>query len=224
MTASSSTESALPAFDLGWLHLLEPRSVENEDFQGCEIIDAASAHELDNAHLGRIRGRLREKLSFWRQITDDKHVLSIIEHGHEIPLSSWPPTYYNDNNYVPLEIQPWLDEQLGKLALAGAIVPWEDHASLLRSQGIVPGARPHVVLPICVVPKGAGGWRLIHNARWLNNFVDYVPCELDDIGSFCKNLRQGDRLWGLDLAQVYYHVDIHWRFRTLLGFSWRGQF
>ena len=210
--------------DLGWLHLLEPRSIDDEDFQGCEIIDAAACHELGNAHLGRIRGRLRERLSLWRQLTDDKHVLRIIEHGHDIPLRSWPPEHFDDKNYVPAEIHGWMDEQLTKLAHAGAIVSWDDHAAFLRTQGLDPGARPHVVLPICVVPKGAGGWRLIHNARWLNAFVDYVPCELDDIGSFCKQLRRGDLLWGLDLAQAYYHVDINWRFRTLLGFTWRGKF
>ena len=219
----SNADETLPVFDMGWLHLLDPRTIDDEDFQGCEIIDAASALELDNAHRGRIRGRLRERLFLWRQVTSDKEILRIIEHGHEIPLSSWPPVHFDDNNYVPVEIHAWLDEQLGKLAHAGAIVSWEDHSSLLRAQGVEPGARPHVVLPICVVPKGSGGWRLIHNARWLNNFVEYVPCELDDIGSFCKQLRRGDRLWGLDLAQAYYHVDINWRFRTLLGFAWRGR-
>jgi len=217
------TEEALPDLDLGWLHLLEPRSNDNEDFQGCEIIDAASALELGSAHQGRIRGRLLDKLPLWRQVTDDAHVLRIIEHGHEIPLRAWPPSHYDDNNYVPMEIHSWLDDQLGKLVQAGAIISWEDHSALLRSHGLEPGACPHIVLPICVVPKGAGAWRLIHNARWLNQFVDYVPCELDDVSGFCKLLRRGDRLWGLDLAQAYYHVDINWRFRTLLGFTWRGR-
>ena len=80
-----------------------------------------------------------------------------------------------------------------------------------------------MVLPICDVPKGTGSCRLIHIARWLNAFVRHVPCALDDIGSFYKLLQHGDLLCGLDLAQAYYHVDIHWRHRTLLGFMSVGR-
>jgi len=117
-----------------------------------------------------------------------------------------------------------LDEQLVKLERAGAVMTWEHHVAELRDKGVVAGSCPHVVLPICVVPKGVGSWRLIHNARWLNNFLHHVPCSLDDIGEFCKLLQKDDRLWGLDLAQAYYHVDIFWRHRTLLGFVWRGKY
>jgi len=86
--------------DLGWLSQLDPRIAADEDFQGCEIVDAAALNVLQHAHEGRIRGRLHERLHVWKQYTDDISILRIIEHGHEIPLRSWPEAHHDSNNYV----------------------------------------------------------------------------------------------------------------------------
>ena len=81
-----------------------------------------------------------------------------------------------------------------------------------------------MVMPLIVAPKPGkpGKFRLIHDCRVLNRHLRRYGFEMERLADFVKELRRGDRLWSIDLASAYHHIEIHPRFCTLVGFEFEG--
>ena len=224
------SRAQLPDLDLGWLEEIEPQRTEDDNHSGCATESFVStAGDVETHHLGRIEGRLRSRLSLWRQLTSDRVALDLIEDGLRLPLlnDEWPPHFHDDCNHVPSELDAWLDDQIVTLRRAGAICTRSEHAKTLRARGQRPGPMPHMVSPLIVSEKPSSTpsnrkYRLIHDLRELNKYLRKQKFKLENLPEFFKQLRKGDYLWSADLASAYFHVSIQWDFIQLLGFRHRG--
>ncbi len=215
---------------MGWLADADPRG-DDEEHPGSALEPfAASIAGIDTGHTGRIEGRLRERMHLWRQCTSDQTILGLIEDGLRIPFEEGrPPELHDDSNSVAPELMGWLDDQIGALITAGAIVPWEQHAETIRARGGTPGPRPRVVSPVFVHRKPSSTpenpkYRFIVDARALNEYVEKRGFTLEHLREFMKQLKPGDYLWSADLASAYFHISIHWEDVELLGFRHRGRY
>ena len=71
-----------------------------------------------------------------------------------------------------------------------AIKRWEGLKAEPRAAGHATAARPHAPMPILVAAKGIGrGWRLIHDSRFLNEFLHKWKFSLGRLTDFLKMIR-----------------------------------
>jgi hypothetical protein len=141
-----------------------------------------------------------------------------------------PPRMHNDRKYVTGEGDAaWADEQIKAMLESGAIRPWDEIAGELRQRGVAAGPAPHCVSPIIVHDKPSSTpecrkRRFIHNLKVLNEHITDVPCGLESMADFVKQVRANDYMWLIDLKNAYFHVSVHWRSVTYLGFWWGGRY
>lgn len=205
---------------MAWLLGADPRG---------DDLDAPGS-EIDTNHEGRIEGRLRQNIDKWRAITKDERVLDLILNGLKLEFVDGvePPALCSDRNNIPPELEEWTAQQIEAMLRAGAISTWGEHADMLRRRGLDPGERPRVISPILVHEKPSSTpenrkYRFIVDARELNVHLIKRKFKLQSLSEFAKQLRQGDYMWSLDLASAYFHVSVHWRHATYLGFSFQGR-
>ncbi len=65
-------------------------------------------------------------------------------------------------------------------------------------------------------------FRLIHDCRYVNEFLVLRPFKLEQLPGLVKQLQRNDRLFAADITSAYHHVEIAARFRTLFGFTFDG--
>jgi len=81
--------------------------------------------------------------------------------------------------------------------------------------------RPHVVALCNVIPKPnrPGKFRLIVDLRCLNQHVQHRSFKyITHANTYRDLIEEGDHMISLDLEAGYFHVDVHKRSRTYLGF------
>ena len=75
-------------------------------------------------------------------------------------------------------------------------------------------------MPIPVTTKGIGcSWRLIHDSRFLNGFLNKWKFSLEKPTDFLKILRREGRLWSADISQANQTASINPDYQTPLGFE-----
>ena len=117
----------------------------------------------------------------------------IITRGYSLELSSFPPQKFMLNkpsNPVVLEL---VEDFIRKHALEG--VPDQE-----KFQGLYS--------PIFPVPKASGGWRLVIDLSYLNQFFVKHKFRMESIRSAIANVERGDFLASVDLQDAYLHIPI----------------
>ena len=158
-------------------------------------------------------GRLREHLSVWKRHTSDKFVLDAITVGVTLPFrhGTEPPNYCNPRNSIPQHRLDWTRQAVLELVNTGAAI---------RTT-----ARPKVVMPLIVQQKPhSTKWRLIHDCRYLSQFLDAPPFVTESIQDFFASLLPRLRLAQVDICSAYHHISIREDFHTYLGFCLDGAF
>ena len=167
--------------DVEWLHEVDPFG---------ETLERGDVGHVQ----GRIEGRLWARRRVWETATQDGFVLGVLKHGLRLPLlgGRWPPRHSATRNSVPAEADEWAREQVTRLLDMGAIKRWCNLIAELRAAGHCAGDRPHAVMPIIVASNGIGrGWRLIHDTRFINGFLERWKFKLERLADFVKMLRRG---------------------------------
>lgn len=158
-----------------------------------------------------VRGSLKRRFRAWRRITRDRWVLKTIKRGLKLEFSQRPRSMFIPNRPLPERETTWASEEVARLALCGATTPVQ--------------RRPHLCLPLGVVPKKNGKLRLIHDLRFLNRHLRLPPhFKLEDLATVAKQAQEGDNMFSVDLESGYYHVEISPAFRQFFGFQWNGQY
>ena len=85
-------------------------------------------------------------------------------------------------------------------------------------------AQPYLCLPVFVVPKSSGSWRLVHDLRFLNRFLEVPRFRVESLDAVAALVQSGDLSATTDLADAYCHLPVHRRFQRFLGFSLEGRF
>lgn len=173
----------------------------------------ATAGATLNANLrDPVPGSLNRRLRFWRSITNDRWILKTIRRGLKLNFVDRPTaSKFLPNHPLTPDQRAFVTTELARLVLVGAV-------SRLS-------ARPLLCLPLGVVPKKNGKWRLIHDLRFLNSRIRRPPrFKLEDLSTVAQQVKEGDQLMTFDLEQGYYHVEINAAYRKYFGFEWDGQF
>ncbi len=154
-----------------------------------------------------VKGKLKEKFSFWKSINANKFILQVIDHGYKIPFIETPKSVIFDNNKTALDNEDFVLSSIAELLACG---------SIKQSDAV-----PHVVSPLSVATNASGKKRLILDLRYVNShlFKDYI--RFDDWRSFEHFLIPDAFCFKFDLKSGYHHVDIFDPHQTFLGFSWK---
>ena len=87
-----------------------------------------------------------------------------------------------------------------------------------------PGEKPMVVSPLGVVPKrGTDKFRLTINMRYVIRDLERKVLKFEGLKDLSDLAEKEDYAVSYDLMSGYYHVGLHLRSRTFVGFKWEGK-
>ncbi len=88
-----------------------------------------------------------------------------------------------------------------------------------------PCEKPTVVSPLGVVPKrGTDKFRLTVNMRYMNRHMGKKVFKFEGMKDLDELAEKGDYVVSYDLPSGYFHVGLHLRSRTFVGFQWKGKY
>ena len=153
-----------------------------------------------------VKGRLRERLDFWKSIGASRWVLDVLSDGYSLPFISLPQRAFFQNHHSVAENEDFVSHEVSKLLVSGAIaeVSREDLS---------------VCNPLGVVRNSAGKPRLILDLRYVNQHLRSCKFKYEDIRTAADLFSRGDWFFKFDYKSGYHHIEIfplHCRF---LGFS-----
>ena len=83
-----------------------------------------------------------------------------------------------------------------------------------------PGEKPMVVSPLGVVPKrGTAKFRLTVNMRYANRYLGKKVFKFEGMKDLTGLAEKGGHAVSYDMMSGYYHVGMHPRSRTYVGFK-----
>ena len=161
--------------------------------------------EIDLACAIPVKGRLRERLAFWKSIGASRWVLDVLSDGYSLPFISLPQRAFFQNHHSVAENEEFVSHEVSKLLVSGAIaeVSREDLS---------------VCNPLGVVRNSAGKARLIVDLRYVNHHLRSCKFKYEDITA-ADLFSKGDWFSKFNYKSGYHHIKIfplHCRF---LGFS-----
>ena len=185
------------------------------DGAGADLDSVARCWEAEarepGAQVTYVKGRLRERLQFWRdEIEAPASVLDTIEGGYVLPLMS-QPTPFSCRNHKSTSLHAEFVQQSVADFLAGNCIKE------------VPG-EPFICSSLSVVESSGGKKRLVINLRHLNRLLWKQKFKYEDLRVAMLLFERGDYLFSFDLKLGYHHVDIAPSHCKYLGFAWEGHF
>ena len=150
---------------------------------------------------------LYSHIDAWKNIGSSSTVLDWISEGIPLPFVEEPESFCCDNySYTEKEIV-FIDQEIARLCQCGAI----------RETDFV----PKCISPLKCAPKTSGSFRLIHDLRHLNEYIEPKKFQYDGIETVCQYIEPDDVAITLDLKNGFYHVPIQESYQTYIGFKWR---
>ena len=161
-----------------------------------------------------MRHRLRDRVSFWREIGACDMVLGWIEYGFMAifgtPCEGWVKTN-QPCCFDPPEHPKFISESVAMLLRRGVIREWDP------SWG-----KPKVVSPLKVVPKKGNKYRLILDLSKLNKHLLFPRFKYDSIAMVAEVFDLDDWLFAFDMKDGYWHCDLHSDMWEYMCFEWEG--
>lgn len=77
--------------------------------------------EIDLACAIPVKGRLRERLAFWKSIGASRWVLDVLSDGYSLPFISLPQRAFFQNHHSVAENEEFVSHEVSKLLVSGAI-------------------------------------------------------------------------------------------------------
>ena len=158
-----------------------------------------------------LEGWLPEFFNFWRSVTSDKEILSVVKGltlntcgkaSHTTPrqLNMSKEMKQSTNRKIKQLLQDACIEQIPEIDTSG----FESN--------------------IFVVPKHDGGYRMILNLKKFNKFLHVKKFKMDQIHDLLNLVKPRDYAVSLDIKSAFAHVSIHKHFRKFLQFRWKRKF
>jgi hypothetical protein len=144
--------------------------------------------------LPSLQQRVREHISFWREIGAPPHVLRWIREGVRIDWMAGPPEPFHQGiSRIKPEHREWLTAECDRCLLTGAFT---------RATCFDYVSKAFVV-------EHNGKKRLVFNLKHLNEYCVKRTCRFGSLAALRRTLHQGDLMWSIDLSDAYHHVGIH---------------
>ena len=128
-------------------------------------------------------GRLNAHLSKWKEATDSRYILDVVEHGYKLPLKVVPEKSELKSNRSARENPSFVEQEIRTLLSKGVVS---------RYEGV-----PHVVNPLTVAYNRKGKPRLVLDCRYINPCMHQFKVKFEDIkvaealfeqNSFCSRM------------------------------------
>ncbi|XP_028418047.1 uncharacterized protein LOC114542824 [Dendronephthya gigantea] len=187
-------------------------NVTMENFKSGESLNCVNSfvnvEKLDINSSSKVKGRLRENISFWESIGANNWVLKIIRVGYSLPFIDMPKQVTLANHNSALGASNFVSKEIEKLLLSGALVE-------VKEQEVT------VCSPLGVVYNRSGKHRLILDLRYVNKHLRSCKFKYEDIRTATTLFTQGDWFFKFDYTSGYHHIEIFPPHTTFLGCSWK---
>ena len=157
----------------------------------------------------QIAGRLKQFLTNWKLLTNDKVILDIVS-GYKLEFLSTPFQNCARETFVNCAQAIYLDNEIQKLKNKGVI------------QEAVPCAG-QFISTVFLTPKADSTFRMILNLKELNEFIVYKHFKMESFNNALCMVTPNCFMGTIDLKDAYYTVPICDSDRKFMRFIWRGQ-
>jgi len=168
-------------------------------------------------------GGFRRALPHWAPYRDTcvkPMVLAMLAHGVRLRWNGpLPAPLWLSNHHLSGQEKTWADLEIRTLLCTGALEPYDTEVYGL----------PVIICPIMVTKDSTGKFRLIWDARYLNSFLQWLPCRFETLQQLLSLLMvEGPDglptfLLKIDLKAGYHHAFMHSDFAPFLCVYWNGQ-
>ena len=156
---------------------------------------------------GSVHGRLRERVSFWREeIKASQYICGIVSSGYRLPFVKFPNPSFQENHRCSKA-----DKEFVALTIAELVV--NDCVQKVTGP-------PLVCSPLQVVAKDEGKRRLVIDLRYVNLFLHKFKFKYEGLDIAAQYWEKGYWFTTFDLKSGYHHIEIHPDYWSYLGFSW----
>ena len=156
--------------------------------------------------LPNVKGRLRERLPFWKEIGAGNWVTRILREGYALPFTKEPEPGFFNNNRSALNNREFVTKEILGLLSSGRI----------REVDI---SDVHTISPLTVADNGEK-LRLILDLRHINQYLQVPKFKCEDIRLIQQLFSRGDFFFKFDIRSGYHHIDIHPAYQKFLAFAW----
>ena len=159
-----------------------------------------------------VAGKVKYFLPKWQEITSDKTILNIIEHGLRINLTDIPNQghFHTPQHAFSYHEKEVIDKEIAKL-IAKKIVT---QTSLEERD---------FISPIFAKSKKDGSYRMILNLKKLNALVDAPHFKMESIRNIVSMVRRNVWIASVDLKDAFFTIPICEDDINYLKFLWDGQ-
>ena len=159
-----------------------------------------------------VGGRIKRFLKEWRQLSQDRWVLDIIEDGFAIDFVSIPS---GNTPPPPVEMSDRLVEALNL-----------EVEALLAKRAIKEITFQHGLFwsSLFAVPKKSGGMRPIFNLRSLKRHVSTEHFQMESLDSLRYLIKPNDWFTRIDLRDAYLSIPIRESDTKFLCFQWKDRY
>ena len=182
------------------------------EFDDVEFDHSVNVNEVELACATPVKGRLRERLAFWRSIGASRWVLEVLKDGYGLPFMSLPQKAFFRNHHSVMADEDFVGQELSKLLTSGAVVE-------VGREDLT------VCNPLGVIRNAALKPRLILDLRYVNQHLRSCKFMYEDIRTAADLFSKGDWFFKFDYKSGYHHVEILPQHCQFLGFSlfFKGQ-
>ena len=189
---------------------LEKSNYENANFELCKIQTERSntTPKVVNTEVVGVvspMGRLKKCIEKWKQATNNRYILNVVQNGYRLPLKEFPDKVCLKNNKSARDNMSFVRKEVKCLQEKGVVS---------RSDEV-----PFVVNPLTVAYNKKGKPRLVLDCRHINDCLHLFRIKFEDIKVAEAIFDENTYLYTWDLASAYHHVSIFSKDRSLLGFS-----
>ena len=160
-----------------------------------DLLNAYEYQDCSSSKKISVKGRLKNHLQFWRDIGANSYILSVIEHGYNIPFITTPPGAYLNNNKSARENSEFVVEAI---------------TELLRTKAVVEVDKPPLVVnPLTVAINAKGKKRLVLDLRHVNLHIWKERIKFDDWKVALDYIDPNCYMYSFDFSSGYHHIDIN---------------
>ena len=160
-----------------------------------------------------VGGRLAHYWKNWQTIGADYYVVEVLRKGMRIQFQEPPPL---TNSPVDIRLPSLSARREGLLDLVEDLLLKRVIEKVMDTNSM--GFYNHFF----VVPKSSGKWRPILDLKNLNLYVLKESFKMESAELIRGQLKSGDWVTSLDLAEAYHHIPVHRASRKYLRFSIEG--
>ena len=150
-------------------------------------------------------GRLRKHINKWKDISDNKYILDVIENGYKIPFKQVPTETVLKNNKSARDNMEFVKQEIQTLLTKGVVSEVKE--------------KPKVINPLTVAYNRSGKPMFVLDCRHINPCIHLFKVKFEDIKIAIEMFEPNSFLYTFDLKSAYHHIDIYTEHTTYLGFS-----